>query len=133
MNRHILSGLWSALVVAVAATYVGAAVAGFRYTSGVSVTSSWATGAAGSARNSSSTKEYLYCTLTGTTSSLTAQCLAGTSAGASATCTTTNPYLVQVVQKMSSDSYVQFNFNASTGQCNSIMVASGSDYAPKIN
>lgn len=131
MRRPSITDLFSALVVAAAGTYVCAAAAGFHYTGNVSVTTTWGTGAAGSARNGTLAKEYVYCTVTGTTAALTAACFAQNAAGTSVSCSTSNANLVEVVKKMSSDSYVQFNFTPSDRQCQNIQVFSGSDYEPK--
>lgn len=89
-------------------------------------------GSLGSARNSPDGVQSIACSVFYDTANRRNQvtCIAVNAAGTSGTCASQDPNLVQVATAISSDSFVQFRWDAA-GACTTIFVMNSSANAPK--
>ena len=93
---------------------------------------SFAYGALGMARNSSDSQQYAGCQVETrlSTGVLSANCFFASPKGEYGYCYTDNPAATQALSGMSSDSYVQVEWDGN-GRCTSIRVRNASYHAPK--
>jgi hypothetical protein len=112
-----------------------AAHAGLKNNSNVvNITGTEFSGALGVVRNSPSSSEYLYCSVTGGF----AACYAKNAAGTTRQCRASDAGFKNMVMAINDDSYVRVTYTFSacaepsgTACCTGIEVANGSEYAPK--
>lgn len=127
-------GLGTVLGVTVAATYVATARAGAKQSKPLSIdlTNRVVSGGLGTVRATSDANQFILCSLTGTTTSLTAQCWAHDSSGSGppVICSTTNANVVSGLQKIPSDGYISYTFDANQ-TCTAFNVGTGSILEPK--
>ncbi|MCP3143010.1 hypothetical protein [Pyxidicoccus xibeiensis] len=118
-----------AMVLPLLALAPAVAQAGGKCTSPVTVdaTNRWARGALGSARNSTDAIQNIYCTVY---SWGYAFCSARDSASVTGSCGTSDPVYVNMLQAMTSDSYVYFGWDAA-GTCTNLIVQNSSCLDPK--
>ncbi len=106
------------------------ALAGQKTTANVIITNTATahefSGSQGSARNSADALQRIYCSI----DHISGFCLARNSAGAVASCSTSNPDIMAVIRGINGDSYL-FVRHDGAGTCTSVSVNSGSYYAPK--
>jgi hypothetical protein len=123
--------LGAAAAAGLTATYVFDAFAGVDTPTPVLVLPGLGWGAAGTAHNTVNRTEYIYCMLTAYDSSppTTLQCDAIDANGAEAYCATTDPHMISAVQKLQSDSFIGFAFDAASN-CTEVYVRNGSIYEP---
>ncbi len=90
-------------------------------------------GALGAARNSADSTQYIACRTYGFSSgtTTTAYCFGRNSSGVSASCTTTNPVLVNLVMNFTADSHVAVYYD-SAGMCTYVAVTTTSYNEPKV-
>ena len=125
---------FSALVVVAAPVIAFAGIKGSG-TVYVNQTSRYAYGALGAARNSPDNLQRVNCQFVGyapgmVTNNVFASCAFTTSAGVNAYCFTQEPTIATAIQAMSSDSYVNVNWNEQ-GRCTSIQIRNDSFHEPK--
>jgi hypothetical protein len=122
------------LAFVLALTVSGAAIAGVKYTTPVTIndTSRVAYGAMGTARNSTDSDQYIGCQVIATTSGSTSYtCSARSAAGVFRSCAGGNiASMVQAAASTTTDSYIYFSWDAS-GVCNYLVVTNYSTYEPK--
>ena len=122
-----------ALLALVATTALSLPVyAGYKSTSNVSIGSNYASGALGTARNSSDTKQQIGCRVDlYAYSTPTMFCYARNSSGTSKTCTTDDPGLIDLFHALNGDSVLYFEVD-SYGSCSRIRVTNASEFEPKV-
>jgi hypothetical protein len=116
------------------ASITGSALAGNRWggTVGVSLSSRFAWGGLGGARNSTDPTQQIGCYLSGNPTGVTGGCSATNAQGVYAGCylDQNSPGLMTAVQSMASDSYIFFGWDES-GRCTWIQTETASAYEPK--
>lgn len=119
-------------VVVLGLLLAASAFAGVRYDSPVAIypSSKWAGGSLGSTRNSADGISALHCSVQTGTSSSYGWCWARDAAGTYATCSTSNPALLDTMKGLKGDSYVVFYWDDS-GACTSVYTYNGSQPPPK--
>jgi hypothetical protein len=123
-------GLFVTLLVGGAA---GTVAAGYKLESEVKVTATSASGSIGSARNSADTKQYIQCSISGTSSSKTVSCAASDSAGNFFSCTGNSnaDHLAAAVAAIGSNSKV-IVYGTNGGACTQIISYNGSQHKPAV-
>ncbi len=122
--------LISAFAVLLVASY---ASAGGRATSPVVIDSvnRTAYGNLGDARNSSDSTQYIGCMSWSAPGFLSGSCFAVNTAGTYVSCYTTDAKIVSVIQSLSPDGFLSFNWNAS-GNCATLYTINTSWTSPKV-
>ncbi len=135
MTKRLVSA--AALFLAIATTGAAQAGAKFSYEVRVDPVEKYATGAVGSARNSSDARQEIYCRVV-VDSQVTAgsyvACGARDAAGVRAYCQSKRVEFARAAQAVNSDSEIFFKWKTVAGsenECVYIDVANGSPYAPK--
>ena len=121
-----------AIVSSFCAVAAGTALAGAHWTTGdpsINVTSRYAAGALGDARQGTDPSSYIGCEVIGYSGGASAFCYAGRST-ASAYCWTTDPSLIAAAAAVDGGSEVYFTWDAG-GRCTYISTVNTSGYAPK--
>jgi len=110
----------------------GVAQAGYKlnFPVNINVTSRYAQGSLGSARNSIDTVQYIECYADIWAASKAAYCYVRNSVGTTANCYTTDPALVAAVQELDDDGWLLFRWDAAS-VCTNISGGVGSHYMPR--
>lgn len=103
--------------------------AGTRYSSYVTVGSTYAWGGMGDARRSSDAYQYIGCSISASASLRYATCFARDASGRYGTCRTYDDRLIRAVETVGSDSVIEFHWSDTT--CTYINVMNDSRYAPR--
>ena len=98
----------------------------------VNTSSGSASGAQGSARSSSDSRQFIGCQTYNGASTTVGICEASDAVGTVASCYFLDDRLGHVAQSINGDSYISFSWNVSTGVCLTLRVNNGSGYAPKV-
>jgi hypothetical protein len=89
-----------------------------------------ATGALTTARYSADSRQYIGCRVSAyANGSRSATCAAQTSTDVIASCSTSDPKLIEKIQKMTDSSYVYFKGNRTTAACSDIVI---SNYSTRL-
>jgi hypothetical protein len=124
------------LILALVTASSASAIAGYRYTRQVTVTTQQAYGAIGSARNSGDTLQYIGCDFYATTTYSNLHCRARNSAGATLHCwqdARAYEHMAKVVASITDSSYVRFAVDpaaADPTRCTWVQVENHSKYEP---
>ena len=110
----------------------GVAQAGYKlnFPVNINLTSRYAQGSLGSARNSIDTVQYIECSFDIWPASKAAYCYVKNAAGTTANCYTTDPALVAAVQELDDDGWILFRWDAGN-VCTNISGGVGSPYMPR--
>ena len=132
-NTRKMGGFAAAFCALATVLVSGSASAGVKYTGSVyaSSTGRYAGGGLGYARNTSNGTEYIGCSVSQYSGSVSIYCSAQDSAGNYAGCTSTDAAFVAAARSLSTDEYMSFSYNAS-GTCTSLYVEHYSWNQPKV-
>src|SRR4051812_5070102 len=101
--------------VVLASTLLSAtAFAGEKAVANVVIGSGYISGSIGSARNSVDAVQYVVCGVTAASGSTTASCVAKTTAGAQAYCSTTSPTLISALSSVTANSHFYITYSGTT-------------------
>jgi hypothetical protein len=127
--RKALFGILATGIVAIGLP----ALAGYKTTKTVSIGSNWASGALGSARYSSDSKQQIGCRVDSFDPShgLSMFCYATNSSGASKSCWSTDFTHIDLFKMVNGDSHLYFEVD-SGGYCSRMRVTNASEFEPKV-